>query len=146
MNANCPKSNRYEQVREAEMENEVVLTRTAKVWLGEDGIVRANYFPNAEETLADAKESIATVVKVSKRKKCPVLVDSRNLKSITREARAYYAGEENAKVVNSTALLIDSPISKIIGNFFMNFNKPKFPTRLFTSETEAIEWLKGFIE
>jgi len=128
------------------MENEVVATPTAKVWLGEDGIVRTNYFPNVEETLADAKENIATVVKVSKGKRYPVLVGGRNVKSITREARAYYAGETTANAVYAAAILIGSPVSRMIGNFFMNFNKPKYPLKLFTSETDAIEWLKGFIE
>ena len=128
------------------MESEVTLTRMAKIWLGDDGIVRVEYFPDVEETLADAKENIETIMKVSKRKKCPILVDGRNLKSITREARTYYAGEEAGKVVNVAVFLIRSPVNKIIGNFFMNFNKPKYPVKLFTSETDAIEWLKGFIK
>ena len=128
------------------MESEVTLTRMAKIWLGDDGIVRVEYFPDVEETLADAKENIETIMKVSKRKKCPILVDGRNLKSITREARTYYAGEEAGKVVNVAVFLIRSPVNKIIGNFSMNFNKPKYPVKLFTSETDAIEWLKGFIK
>ena len=127
------------------MENEVML-RTCKIWLGEDGIARSIYFPNAEETLADAKEYIATVVKISKGKRCPLFVDMRNCKSITREAREYYAGEKSAKAVSAAAGLIGSPVSRIIGNFFMRLNKPVLPTKIFTSETEALEWLKGFIE
>ena len=126
------------------MENEVTLTRMAKIWLGDDGIVRVEYFPGVEETLTNAKENIATIMKVSKKKKCPVLVDNRNIKSITREARAYYAGEEAAKAMNAAVLLIGSSVNRLIGNFFMNFNKPKYPVKLFTSESNAIEWLKGF--
>jgi len=62
-----------------------------------------------------------------------------------REARRYFAGEETAKVESAAALLIESPLSKAIGNFFMGLNKPIVPTRLFTSEAEALAWLKGFV-
>jgi hypothetical protein len=133
-------------MKEAKMENEVIITRTAKVRLGEDGIFRVIVLPKVEMTLADAKESIATVLKISKGKKLPLLVDSRNIKSMEREARVYYAGEEGRKSVSACALLIGSPVSRVIGNFFMGLNKPLVPTRLFTSETEAIEWLRRFIE
>ena len=128
------------------MGKEEIILRASKVWLGEDGIVQINHFPNSEETLADAKENLASVVKVGKGKRCPLFVDLRNVKSTTREARIFYAGEKSAKAVNAVAGLISSPVSRIIGNFFLGINRPKFPVKLFTSETEAIEWLKGFIE
>ena len=127
------------------MEQEIML-QTGRICLEEDGIVRATYFPKAEETLAEAKEHIAAVVKVSRGNKYPVLVDCRKLKSITREAREYYAGKETANAVNAMAVLMGSPVSRTLGNFFMRLNKPLSPTRLFTSETEALEWLKGFIQ
>ena len=126
------------------MEEEEIVTRIAKIYLGEDSIVRAAYFPKAEETLTDAKENIAAVAKVSKGQKYPILVDYRKVKSVAREARAYYAGKETAKVVNAVAILIGSLVSRVIANFFLGLNKPKFPVKLFTSEADAIEWLKGF--
>ena len=112
----------------------------------DDGIVRAIDFPNAEERLADAKENVAAVVKVSKGEKYPVLVDGRNVKSITREARAYYAGGEIANAISAMAVLIGAPVSRMIGNFYLSFSNPKLPAKLFTSETQALEWLKGFIK
>jgi hypothetical protein len=48
-------------------------------------------------------------------------------------------------VESAAALLIGSPLTRAIGNFFMGLNKPLIPTRLFTSETEALAWLKGFV-
>lgn len=127
------------------MEKEEII-RTGKIWLEGDGIVRFTYFPKVEVTLADAKKSIAVVLKISKGKTQPLFVDSRGIKSMEREARTYYAGEEAAKAVSACALLIGSPISRVIGNFFLGINKPKFPVKLFTSESEAIEWLRRFIE
>ncbi len=126
------------------MENEVVSTRTQKIWLGEDGIIRCVALFTPTHTLADAKENVAITLKLAQGKKRPLLIDIRQAKFVDRESRAYYAGPENAKVALAAAFLIASPLSKMIGNFFLRLNKTRFPTRLFTSEAEAIEWLKGF--
>jgi hypothetical protein len=126
------------------MANEVVFTRTEKIWLAEDGIIRCIVLPTPKHKLEDAKENVAVISKLAGQKKRPVLVDARQVKSIERESRAYYAGQECAKVQSAVAFLISSYISKIIGNFFLGFNKPLFPINIFTSQAEAIEWLKGF--
>ena len=128
------------------MEKEEIVTRTGKIWLGEDGILRFIYSPGTEVTLTDTKENVAVASKIIKGKRRPALTDFRGLKSMTREARVYYSGEEVAKYVNAGAVVIGSPVSRIIGNFFMGLNKSIIPNRLFTSESQAIEWLKGFIE
>jgi hypothetical protein len=120
-----------------------VQNRVEKVWLREDGIVQTVVFPGAEYTLVDAKQNLASIVQVSNGKRLPLLVDIRNAKTVNRAARQVFATIE---CVTSTALLIDSSISQIIGNVFLNFSKPANPTRLFTSETEAVEWLKEFLE
>jgi len=128
------------------MENEIIVTRTGKIWLGEDGVLRLIYSSGAKVTLTDVKENVVVASKIINGKRRPALTDFRGLKSMTREARVYYSGEEVAKYVNAGAVLIGSPVSKIIGNFFLGLNKSIIPNRLFTSESAAIEWLKGFIE
>ncbi len=40
--------------------------------------------------------------------------------------------------------VISSPVSRVIGNFFMGLNKPISPTRLFTDPHKAIQWLHTF--
>jgi hypothetical protein len=32
-----------------------------------------------------------------------------------------------------------------MGNMYLMFNVPPFPTRLFTSETAALCWLAGYV-
>jgi hypothetical protein len=39
------------------------------------------------------------------------------------------------------AILIDSSVSRVVGNFFLGINKPAVPTKLFTNEKEAVKWL-----
>ncbi len=128
------------------MEDDFLLTRCAMISLGEDGIVRFTVSAGADETLDDAREGVAAVVKISKGKKCPLLADIRRVRATSREVRRYYAGEEATRAAAAAAILVGSPISRMIGSFFLGLNKPGIPVRLFASESEATEWLKGFRE
>lgn len=114
-------------------------------WMGEDGIARTKVKPNAEVTLEQARENSIAVNALSKGGRTfPLLVDSRAIKSISKEARDFFSMNNRESNVVAFAIIIDSPLSKIIGNFFMGLNKPRVPARLFTRETEALEWLKEF--
>ncbi len=120
--------------------------RCLTLWREDDGIVRMKVKPNMQVNLQDVQASVRAVSEVCGGKRCPILVDMRGLMSMDREARVFLAGEETAKVESAAALLISSPLTRAIGNFFMGLNKPLIPTRLFTSEAEALVWLKGFLQ
>jgi hypothetical protein len=120
--------------------------RSQRIRLDEAGIVRAELLPHVDVDGADAAEAVAAIARLGGGRKRPVLVDLRRLKSMNREARAYFAGPVTARVESAAALLVGSPLTRAIGNFFLGLNKPCFPTRLFTSEGEALAWLTGFVD
>ncbi len=126
-------------------ENKEIITRTSKIWL-EDGIIRASYIDNVEETLEDAKRNVQALYDLSEGKLYPALLAYSRVKSQTRECRQYYAGPATAKVLKAAAILTTSPLSKILANFFLGINRPLIPTRLFTSEREGLSWLSDFVE
>lgn len=128
------------------MMSEVIETRNARVWLGDDGIVRNEQKPGAEETLDDAKETIAATWKVSKGKKRPLLVNIVAQKSVSKEARDYYSGDEVANYIEATAIIVGFPVSRVLGGYFIRLRTSNLPIKLFTSEVDAIEWLKGYIK
>lgn len=94
-----------------------------------------------EMDLADAKENIAAIHDVAERKRTLVFVDSRGVRWQSREAREYFVSPEAARVTFAIALLVGSPVSRVLGNFFMRFEKHVFPTALFDDEDKAIRWL-----
>ncbi len=124
-----------------------VETPTQKLyWDTENEIVWCDPFGNQEiEELAkenvDAQESVRDGLKKTKTR---VLVDMTAITEISKEARDYFANERTASIQRATALLIDSPVSRVIGNFFMGLNKPISPTRIFTDPHKAIQWLHTF--
>ena len=115
-------------------------------WMGQDGIVRTKVKPHAEVTIKEAIENSIAVNSYFSQKKYPLLIDSRHIKSISKEARDHFSVRDRETGINSFAVLIDSPLSRIIGNFFMGLNKPSVPAKLFTNEQEAIDWLKQYLE
>ncbi len=123
----------------------VVTTTKASLWLGEDGIVRLIWVPGAEVTMADARESMAAYLTINQGRQRPMLVDTSTMKSLAREARHYYASEEAASLATAVALIVGTPVSRVLGNFYLGLSNPQLPTRLFVSEAEAVEWLKGYI-
>lgn len=71
-----------------------------------------------------------------------VLTDASNFFSTTSELRQLLASKEFTNLRFATAIVTQSMANKIIGNFFIKVNKPASPTKLFSSEELALEWLK----
>lgn len=118
-------------------------TRTCTFAFDERGFIRAVMRPGCEMTLADAAANIAAILALGG-KAMAVMVDMRGVRSQTREARQYFGGPEAEKATRAVALLIGSPVSKVLANFFLRVSSQRIPTQLFTSEAEAVAWLHGF--
>ena len=129
------------------MNNPVTETRTTKIWLDENGIIRILTKPGiTRQTLSDAVENMEAVEVVRSGKRRPVFVDLQNAVSTDVEGRRYYSRPELADRFTACAFIIGSPISRVIGSFFLGLNKLPFPVRLFTSDESALEWLKNILE
>ncbi len=126
------------------MRDNVVETPTARIWLEDDGIVRVINKPSVEVDLVAAKENVAVVLRITEGRKVPLFIALSGIRSMSQEARDFFAGEGGAEPSLCQALVVRSPISKVIANFFLGFNRPVLPTRAFTSEVDALTWLKGF--
>jgi hypothetical protein len=121
------------------MQSKIWETGVSKVWLRDDGFIHLEYLPNTHLGLEDSKRIIADIEKASAGQSRPGFIDATGLKSVTREAREYFAA---SKVISRAGMLTGSLISRVLGNFYLAVNKPVIPLKMFTSEAEAIAWLK----
>lgn len=71
------------------------------------------------------------------------LADVRGVRAASREALALGASSEVAAVTRRMAILVGSPVSRVLGNLFIRVRRPDFPTRLFGDEGSARAWLHG---
>ncbi len=128
------------------MNEKTVETRSCILWLDEHNITREVFKEGVEIDVEDTLEILEARKKLLNGKKGPILADIRRLKSTTKAARDSGRHEEGARITTAFGILVGSPVSRMIGALFLRVVKPIYPTRLFTDEKEALEWLKGFVE
>jgi hypothetical protein len=119
-----------------------VETPTFRVTLGEDGILRFVVLSGETVTAEHARLHVDAIVRVSGGRLLPMLTDVRLANSIDHAARVVL--QENS-VVSANAILVASPISRVMANVFTSFSKAKYPSKVFTSPEEAIAWLQRFL-
>ncbi len=116
-------------------------TTVAKVFLRENDIVVVKYKPDAEVGLEEMRAIHEAERKLTSDKKHLALLDARGFVNVSDEARKFGASAEPTKYRTAAALLVDSLAVRILGNFYLNFNKPKVRTKMFSDEKKAIDWL-----
>jgi len=118
-----------------------VVTRTARIWVDADGIMRHVCTAGSEHALADAEEAVAAYGRIWGGVLRPLVVDLSTVKSIDRAARIHYS-TQSFPYVSAVALVVGSPLSRMIGNFFLGLNPSTLPVKLFRSEPQAEAWLR----
>ena len=119
-----------------------VETATAAMWIDDEGILHIVAHAGIDEDLASAERNVVICRGLAGEEKRLMLCDISRMRSMSRAARVLYSGPKAAEYTSACALLIGSAVSRMIGNFFLGLNRNPMPTRLFTSESEAIAWLR----
>lgn len=117
--------------------------RTASIRLTDD-LFRINIKEDAEVGLDDAVEIAKIATELTQNTSVIVLADARLHCSITSEARKYFAEHSVKNRFTAVAVLSDSLPVRILLNFYVNIDRPDVPTKLFSNEPEALEWLNSF--
>ncbi len=109
------------------------------------GIMYLRLKEGAEFNLETTKEQHAAQDELTSNDNYVVLVDATHHVSMSKESREYMAAYENPRR-KATALLTRYNLATLLlANFYMKFNQPKIPTKLFNQEEEAIGWLKQML-
>jgi hypothetical protein len=75
------------------------------------------------------------------------IIDTANIKSISKEARDWYSQVQNDNPRNvSVALIVNSFYTRIIANFFLGFKNSRTEMKIFNEKDDAIEWLYEQLE
>lgn len=128
------------------MKKDVMQTRCAELWLEEDNIVHLKMKRGADLNIHDIEEIQKAQRTLSAGGKHVMCADIINIKSITKEARDFSNKGDIGETMVAIAIIIGSPISRVIGNFFMGLNKLIYPAKLFNNKEKAIIWLKTFFD
>ncbi len=123
-----------------------ISTTKFDVTLLEDGIVenfiKSGAVMEIEDVTALKKHNFAT----AENKPYVILVVPGELVSFTSEARELAASKDFIEAAMAKALLINSIGNKIMGNFYLNVNKPYIKTKIFSDREKALLWLRSFLK
>lgn len=109
-------------------------------------IVYMKILDGAEIELENAIQNQEAVKLLTNNEKHLLVVDARGIDVyVSKEARAFSADRIPSAPCIAKAFIVNSTANRLIGNFYINFNKPKVPTKIFSTIEKATEWLNSFL-
>lgn len=108
-----------------------------------DGIVHISY-SNKLIGLREVKEIYNATWDNSPWHAAPILATGGQFTNFEDDARKFLASEPVMEHCSAIAMVTQTLGDRIAANFYIKFNKPSKPTRFFSSESEAIQWLQSF--
>jgi hypothetical protein len=137
--------NNLNRMKEITPPPHAVKSDTGLTWLDEErNVVIAIASPHELHSLDQAIENHRIISGLVLGVRRPFLIDMSKVKSMSREAREFYAGPVPTQSLLATAIVTNSNIGKIVANFFIGLTKPSMPTRMFTDYETALEWLEQY--
>lgn len=109
-----------------------------------DGIVYIEYKKEEPVTLDVVKTAVRERLNLANGKTLPIFIDFRKPKGGTKEARKYLSSDEGIKGLSAGAMLINSSLGMVAFNFYMNFDTPSLPMKVFVDKIKALMWLNQF--
>jgi len=106
-------------------------------------ILEIEYQANVNIGREEVLEVLLTRAEIVKGSRVLVLVSiTKEFINFTDEARSTFVNEQKKDTTAfKMALLIKGLADKIVANFFIRFNKPIVPTKIFSKREKAIAWL-----
>jgi hypothetical protein len=122
-------------------------TATAQIVLGADGVLVVQVRKGVQQHPADARENLDAAIAEGAGRRRPLLVDITGTPPLSAEARHLYSGQALNAGFTALALVVEaSPLGLMMGNVYFRVARPGIPAHLFTDQSRATEWLKGYLE
>lgn len=109
----------------------------------QDDILFAHYKVMKLDLVA-AKSATEFRKKVLNGKKIAVIVYISSVKHVDKAARQYISSPQAGEDLHALGVILNNPVTRMMGNFFLKFHQPEYPFRFFSNTEEAMQWIKKF--
>ena len=116
----------------------------ATVELLKNGVVHIHFNGNYLISAKESKLVNDSIAILNKGIQSPILISAEILVQFDKSAREFSASEEGFRYTLAEALLVKNFGHKLIATFYVNYNKPPKPSKIFTNQQKAEEWLLSF--
>jgi hypothetical protein len=113
--------------------------------LRQDGIIQTDIELDKVMEIYHIKLGVDFIKEIYTGEKFPLLFKVGDFSLPSQESLKYQANEDSNLYASAEAYVITSFYQKIIADFYLKINKPARPTKFFSTEKEAVKWLKGFL-
>jgi hypothetical protein len=121
-------------------------TKEAELFI-EDDILFMRAKQDADFDLKATIELVGVRKEIRSTNKMKVLLDTRKMFQVSKESREYGAKKQVTALSSAMAILAGKSLAAtLVGNFFIRFNKPDVPTKMFKKEANALKWLSSIKE
>ena len=110
----------------------------------QNGIISGYYKSELKIDLAVARDIVRLRNEFQDQQVYPALIFDNGVRSMNKEARDYFSTREGSRGLSAAALVLNSPFSKMFGNFLLKINSPVMPVKIFTDPAKAKVWLNQF--
>lgn len=91
----------------------------------------------------EMEELLRQAVEFTSPNKYFAVIDTTSPYDSSLEARNFYAESEYSKYRYADAFIVNSLPMRLLVNFFITFNKPKIPSKMFNNEESALSWIQS---
>lgn len=116
------------------------------VRMRQDGIVHVTFRKGAVLDLGLQAKLLHINIQITGGKKSYIIYDAEENVTITKEARDNATKIEHLAPIKGSAVVADNLAYRLIANFYLKFNKPKTPYKVFETYEKGIAWLKTLPE
>jgi hypothetical protein len=117
-------------------------TRTAIIELVGEDVITVRVRSGERQSVQDAKDNLAAALELRSGQRRPILIDIRDAVPLDAEVRRFYSGQVLVGFSAMALLVKANPLGRMVGNIYLRIANTGIPTRLFTQETKAMEWLR----
>ena len=116
----------------------------ADLYLIDEGLTLLKFKDKVDFELEDAIEVDEILINLVEGKPFVILIDARNIRSsMSHEARDFFANDKNIiDIRKAQAIVVNNLHSRLIAKFYMTFNKPPNPIKIFNDYKKAEVWIK----
>lgn len=98
-----------------------------------------------DDELLEEKEAVQvyeTIKEFGGGNRMKVIVETSNEGTVDKGFRKFISSKKAMSQLDKGAVVVHSVAQRLVANFFINFNKPSRPVRLFDNVNDAINWLE----
>jgi hypothetical protein len=122
---------------------DILSTSKASIYYSDKGHIVIELKDNQDIEAEDIREINIAKNKLANGRKYTVVFKVGKYCSISSAARKLAASKEVYRNALAKAIVVDGLPARMIGNFFININKPPAPTKIVNNESEAFLWLES---